>query len=107
MINILYLYNTDGPIFISPSTVNVVWIPKKKFPVRGGTGYIIELAMGRFTASAIKYEPLIGHILYYFPKSNYYAILSAYNPAQLIIYPVFNSLLVYNLNNIKLSKFPT
>ena len=64
--------------------------------------------MGRFTASAIKYEPLIGHILYCFPKSNYYAILSAYNPAQLIIYPVFNSLLVlFNVSYIICVELPS
>ena len=78
-------YNTDGPIFKSPFTVNVVWIPKKKFPFNGGTGYIIVLTGGRCSALQKRYVPFIGHILYFLPNPNYYAILSAYKPAELII----------------------
>lgn len=45
---------TDGPILKSPFTVRVVWIPRKKFPTAGGTGYIIALDYGIVYALAIR-----------------------------------------------------
>jgi len=61
----------------SPFTVSVVWIPRKKLPTAGGTGYMIALDSGIVSALAIRYVPLIGHILYFYPNPNFLATLSA------------------------------
>lgn len=72
----------EGPSFIIPEIVLVVWTPKK-FSLGHGYTRVLKPLIPGFPS---KYKPINGNTSYLLPNPNAFATLSTYIPAQLITY---------------------